>query len=67
MKQSRPCYVCDGMLSEKRGTFKCKTYDGTLLVVDDAVWLECELCHDQVLPAELNQKITRLERQRIKK
>ncbi len=69
MAKNRPCYVCDGTLQKKSGTFRFMpppNIPGGVMVIEEATWLECELCGDQVLPAALNQRLTVMEQLRRK-
>ncbi len=61
------CVSCGSTLQERHGTYRFEppaNIPGGTMVIPDATWLECENCGQQMLPAELEERLERLSIQR---
>lgn len=61
------CFNCGSAMQERAGTYRFEPPDnipGGTIAVPNATWLECENCGEQLLPAELDEKLQSLSIQR---
>jgi len=64
------CPDCGGNLVEKKGTYRFmppSNIPGGMMIVPNAVWLECKECLYQLLPSKLDDELDKIAKERTRK